>query len=264
LTASLARISHRIGYNTDGRGLLLTEAIEVPAWRAQRHEVFYYLNIIAEVERRFTGRDFHATRTPDAALQVSHARQHAARDMLDARFGVEPNPASPLVVICPGSTNSRAKRWQPESFAALADRLIEESQATVLLIGANIERDVSDAVAALMLRRPVILTGETTLAETIAVMSLAAIVVSNDTGPAHIAGALGRPTLVVFGPTNPVTTRPFSETAEVIREPPLCAPCMLRECPIDHRCMTRITPDAVFASASRLLLTSNRNAGVAG
>lgn len=268
LTARLSGIAHRIGYNTDGRGWLLTDAIEVPAWRAQRHEVFYYLNIIAAIERRFTGRDFHATREPIADVHVSRARQQAARDILSRRFGVASNHLSPLVVLCPGSTNSRAKRWGVKHYAALADKLVDERQATVLLVGAGIERDVSDTVAALMRRTPVILTGETTLAETIALMSLAALVISNDTGPAHIAGALARPTLVIFGPTNPLTTRPFSQTAEIIREPPLCAPCMLRECPIDHRCMTRITPDAIFASASRLLLaseneTSNRNVGVA-
>jgi heptosyltransferase-2 len=79
------------------------------------------------------------------------------------------------------------------------------------------------------------------------------LLITNDTGPAHIAAALSRPTLVIFGPTNPLTTRPFSPYGEVIRQPPDCAPCMLRDCPIDHRCMTAITPDDVFAHARAVL-----------
>jgi heptosyltransferase-2 len=97
------------------------------------------------------------------------------------------------------------------------------------------------------------LTGQTGLDELVAVLSISDLLVTNDTGPAHIASALGRPTLVIFGPTNPLTTRPFSETGEIVREPPDCAPCMLRDCPIDHRCMTAISPDQVFKRAQAML-----------
>ena len=100
-----------------------------------------------------------------------------------------------------------------------------------------------------MRREPLMLTGKTDLAEVVAILSLVDLLVTNDTGPAHIASALGRPTLVIFGPTNPLTTRPLSPMAEIVRHPPDCAPCMLRDCPIDHRCMTAITPDEVFARA---------------
>jgi heptosyltransferase-2 len=98
-----------------------------------------------------------------------------------------------------------------------------------------------------------VLTGKTDLAELVAILSLVDLLVTNDTGPAHIAAALGRPTLVIFGPTNPLTTRPFSPFAEIVREPPDCAPCMLRDCPIDHRCMTAITPDEIFSRARTML-----------
>ena len=82
-----------------------------------------------------------------------------------------------------------------------------------------------------------------------ALSSIADVLVTNDTGPAHIGAALGTPTLVIFGPTNPLTTYPFSANAQMIREPPDCAPCMLRDCPIDHRCMTAITSEQVFQKA---------------
>ena len=103
------------------------------------------------------------------------------------------------------------------------------------------------------------LTGETRLDESAAVLSLCDLLLTNDTGPAHVAAAVGCPVVVIFGPTNPLTTRPFSQAAEVVREPPACAPCMLRDCPIDHRCMTAITPEEVFARAAQVLA---RRAGV--
>jgi ADP-heptose:LPS heptosyltransferase len=115
------------------------------------------------------------------------------------------------------------------------------------------EMEVSREVEKLMHHRPVMLTGRTDLAQAVAVLSLADVLITNDTGPAHISAALNRPTLVIFGPTDPRTTRPFSPIAEIIRHPPECAPCMLRDCPIDHRCMTVITPDEVFQRASAMM-----------
>jgi heptosyltransferase-2 len=148
--------------------------------------------------------------------------------------------------LCPGSINSRAKRWPAERFAALADRFAGELGAEVLLIGSNDELEVSNEVAGQMKEKAVMLTGKTDLAEAVAVLSVVDLLVTNDTGPAHIASALGRPTLVIFGPTNPLTTAPFGAAGEIVRNPPDCAPCMLRDCPIDHRCMTAITPEEVF------------------
>jgi len=110
-----------------------------------------------------------------------------------------------------------------------------------------------------MRNRPVLLTGKTDLSKLVAILSLVDLLVTNDTGPAHIASALGRPTLVIFGPTNPLTTRPFSPFGEIVREPPDCAPCMLRDCPIDHRCMTAISPDDVFARSVTLLRVDVNN-----
>ena len=138
-------------------------------------------------------------------------------------------------------------------YAALADRLMDELDAEVVLIGSPGERDVSVEVASHMRRHPIMATGTTDLSSAIAMLSLLDLLVTNDTGPAHIASALGRPTLVIFGPTNPLTTRPFAPTAEIIREPPDCAPCMLRDCPIDHRCMKRIPPAMVFEGLRRIL-----------
>ena len=125
--------------------------------------------------------------------------------------------------------------------------------ADVVLIGSDAELDVSSAVSAAMHQQPIVLTGKTSLTQLVGVLSVVDLLVTNDTGPAHIASALNRPTLVIFGPTNPLTTRPFSDSGQIMRVPPDCAPCMLRDCPIDHRCMTAITPGDVFLQSTRML-----------
>jgi lipopolysaccharide heptosyltransferase II len=122
-----------------------------------------------------------------------------------------------------------------------------------VLIGSPAEMDVSQRVLATVHRKPLLLTGRTTVAEMMSLISVANILITNDTGPAHVGSSLRTPTLVIFGPTNPSTTRPFAPTAEIIRQPPDCAPCMLRDCPIDHRCMTAIQPEVVFERAQRML-----------
>jgi heptosyltransferase-2 len=251
LVASLARVPLRIGYATDGRQALLTHPLALPEWRESKHEVFYYLKIVAELEWLAKQEQSFLATQPDGSLEVSEARRSTARDFLRARGVREGNL---LVALCPGSINSRAKRWPAERYAALADRLIDELGAQVLLVGANAEAGVSQEVSGQMRNQPLILTGQTDLAELVATLSLVDLLVTNDTGPAHIASALGRPTLVIFGPTNPLTTRAFSPLGEIVRKPPYCAPCMLRDCPIDHRCMTAITPADVFERARTLLI----------
>jgi heptosyltransferase-2 len=250
LSAALARVPFRVGYATQGRAALLTHPLPVPEWRGHRHEVFYYLNIIAGLERLLRGSSDIEAREPDSSLAVNGDARREALALLRESGGGD---SRPLVALCPGSTNSRAKRWPSERFASLADMLAERAGAQVFLIGAREELDISEEVARLAHHRPHILTGRTNLAQTAALLSAADLLLTNDTGPAHVAAAVGCPVVVIFGPTNPETTRPFSTLAEVVRKPPVCAPCMLRDCPIDHRCMTAITAEDVFERAAHAL-----------
>src|SRR5678815_2382403 len=245
----LAGVPLRLGYATESRQALLTHPLPLPDWRSSKHEVFYYLYLVTALEQMLFGRSDVCESEPNASIQISESRKAEAAELLRA-YGV--NEAEPVVAICPGSINSRAKRWPAERFAALADQLIE-SRRKVLLIGSKDEIDVSDEVVRHMRNQPVVLTGQTSLDQIITVLDRADLIVTNDTGPAHIGAALGRPTIVIFGPTNPLTTRPFAPEAEVLRHPPDCAPCMLRDCPIDHRCMTAITVDEVFEHALAIL-----------
>ncbi|HYN84107.1 MAG TPA: lipopolysaccharide heptosyltransferase II [Pyrinomonadaceae bacterium] len=250
LVARAAGVPFRVGHATDGRSSLLTHAFPLPEWHGARHESFYYLNVVAELEKLLTGGSTVERSEPRFDLRADDDARRAVEETLRASGA---RAERPLVALCPGSTNSRAKRWPAERFAALGDMLAERAGAEVVLVGSEGEREISDEVARRMRVTPVVMTGRTTLAETAALLSFADLLVTNDTGPAHLADALGRPVVVIFGPTNPLTTRPYSPLAEVVRVPPECAPCMLRDCPIDHRCMTAVTPEDVFARASRIL-----------
>lgn len=246
--AFLARVPLRIGYDTDRRRALLTHAIPLPAWKNERHESFYYLRLIEEL-KTLCGLVRTEAIEPQFRLDISADRRRAAKELLH-KHGV--GVAAPLILLCPGSINSRAKRWPLQRYAALGDRLLETG-ATVALIGSPAEREVSTQVCEQMRNAPVVLTGRTTVGEVMGIISIADLLITNDTGPAHIGSAVGTATIVIFGPTNPLTTQPLGTTSEIIRHRPDCAPCMLRDCPIDHRCMTAITPEEVFEKALAMI-----------
>ena len=248
LVPFLARVPFRIGYASDRRKVLLTHAVPLPEWRSSKHEIFYYLSIVSEVGRLLGSES--VVHQPDISLQISEQSRQLGRDLLHASGC---NDLQPVIALCPGSINSRAKRWPAERYAKLADDLIARLHAQIVLIGSKEELDISLDVTRQMRNQPVVLTGKTNLAQTVALLSSVDLLITNDTGPAHIASSLGRPTLVIFGPTNPLTTRPYSATGEIVRHPPDCAPCMLRDCPIDHRCMTAISAEEVFERAYVML-----------
>lgn len=247
LVAKLSGIPARIGYATEKRSFLLTHAVAVPEWKNERHESNYYLNLVEKIE----GSTIKATSEGFAALlRVSDERKDSARLFLKEQ-GVD--DTHPIVAIGAGSTNSLAKRWPAENFAKLSDLFDRELHAEIVLLGSAEESSVAAEVAKTKGARPIDLTGRTDLAEATAILSVADLFISNDMGLAHIAAAVGTPTIVIFGPTNETTTRPLGDNVKVIREPVECSPCMLRECPIDHRCMTRISPERVFESAAKML-----------
>ncbi len=254
LAAKLGKVKTRIGYATDKRGFLLTDALPVPVWKNERHEIYYYLNIVAEIEKKIFGETKVWENEPCFELNVSEERKAEARKILaESAVDLSKN----IIAFAAGSTNSRAKRWQTESFAELNDKISSELNANVILIGSKDELDVSLEVAEKSKIKPIILTGKTTLAEVAAILNICDLLVSNDTGPAHISAALGTKTLVIFGPTNPKTTQPWN--SELVYKNVECSPCMLRDCPIDHRCMTRISAEEVFEIAKEKLTTDARD-----
>lgn len=249
LTTFLSRVPQRFGYNKDLRGLLLTEPIAVPEWKNRRHEVFYYLNLVSEIEKRALGRDTVSLAIPDISLEVSDERRLEAGRLLTG-FGIDPYKR--IVALGVGSTNSRAKRWPAGRYAELADRLQRDADVNVVLLGSKEEIDVSDSVAGICQKKPINIAGKTNLSEAVSILASIDLLISNDMGLAHVAPSVGTETIVLFGPTNPETTQPFSDKALLIRKDVDCSPCMLRDCPIDHRCMTQISVDEVFDAAMKI------------
>lgn len=247
LVTKLAKVPKRFGYAKESRSFLLTDSVKIPEWKKERHEVFYYLNLVAEIEKYFFGKSSVSENKPQINLHISDERRAEARNILEAN-GVDFSKKT--VALGVGSTNSRAKRWQAESYAKLNDLLQNDLEVNVILVGANDETEVSEEVFAKSQRKPISLTGKTTLAEIVAILSEIDLLVSNDMGLAHIAPAVGTATLVIFGPTDEKTTQPIG--SEVIRKDVECAPCLLRDCPIDHRCMTQISAEEVFKKVRNL------------
>jgi len=231
--AWLARIPTRIGYKRDGRQLLLTRAVNVPKpGQIPRHERFYYLELL----RRAGIID---------ALPESE----------EIRLGSGAIPSAKRVIgVSPGAAYGTAKRWLPERFAEAAGALATARGASIALFGSRGERELCGEVAQLLNGHQVTnYAGQTTLAQFIDLASGCELFLTNDSGSMHIASALGVPTVAIFGATDDSTTGPTGSNARVVRHPVDCSPCLLRECPIDHRCMTGVSAERVVQEALQLL-----------
>jgi heptosyltransferase-2 len=155
--------------------------------------------------------------------------------------------------MAPGAAYGPAKRWFPERFAAVADRLAERFACPVLLFGSDGDRPSTEAVQAAAKTPLVDIVGRTNLSDAIALIACCDLFVTNDSGLMHVAGALGVPTVAIFGSTNPQTTYPLGERTVLVRRPVDCSPCLRKECPADFRCMDLVTVDEVYDESVRLL-----------
>jgi heptosyltransferase-2 len=245
--AWMARIPERIGYNRDGRGMLLTRAVPVPrAGETPAHQRFYYLELLKRagiIDSYPLDVEVRLASAPDAA---DRGRQ------IFTGFGI----TGAVVGISPGAAFGGAKRWIPERFAESAVKLARELQASVAIFGTPDEAELGTQVAQLIEtdRVPVInMAGRTSLTEFIDLAAACRVFLTNDSGSMHIASALGVPTVVVFGPTDENATGPAGHSYAILREPVECAPCHRRECPIDHRCMTGVSAEQVISAALKLV-----------
>jgi heptosyltransferase-2 len=244
--AFAARIPERIGYARDGRGFLLTRAISVPhQGEIPPHERFYYLELL-----RRAGIIDELPASDSIRLEGAAAAKHAgAGRFRDLGLG------DTVIGISPGAAYGTAKRWLPERFAEAAVRMASELDAAVAIFGSKAEyplcASVAESIAPSVRVRN--FAGETSLAEFIECAAACRVYLTNDSGAMHIASALGVPTVAIFGATNHVTTGPTGPLARIVRENVECSPCLKRECPIDHRCMTRVEAARVAETALELL-----------
>lgn len=243
----LAGIPIRLGYNRDGRGFLLTHGIPVPdKGEIPAHESFYYLELL----RRAGLLD---KLPPEALIRLEGAA--AAREAGLALLH-DKGIHGPVIGVSPGAAYGTAKRWLPERFAEAATLIAKEHNATVILFGAKDERPLCEIVHSYLqsFATPAHnFAGETTLREFVEMTAACLLSLTNDSGAMHISSALGVPTVTVFGATDHIATGPTGPLARVVREPVFCSPCLLRECPIDHRCMTEVPAARVARTALDLL-----------
>jgi heptosyltransferase-2 len=242
--AFLARIPERFGYARDGRSALLTKAIAVPRpGEIPRHDRFYYLELL----RRAGILDAMPQNDMIRLQGAPEARLQGAKRFLEQGLG------DCVIGVSPGAAYGSAKRWLPERFAEAASRVAGELNATIAIFGSKDERALCEQIASVLQRKCKNFAGETTLAEFIDLAAACRVYLTNDSGAMHIASALGVPTVAVFGATDDVATGPTGPLARVIREQVECSPCLKRECPIDHRCMTRVSAARVAEAALELL-----------
>ena len=242
-----ARIPTRIGYARDGRGLLLTDPITPPKpGEIPEHQRFYYLELLRRAGLIDRVPEVDAIRLPGIPYLVKQGREILRKlDLNEDWIGVSP-----------GAAFGTAKRWLPERFAEAAAEIARKTATGVAIFGSADERELCQQVRQLLDAAGVQnhnFAGETKLDEFIAIASTCTAFLTNDSGAMHIASALGIPSVTVFGATDHVATGPTGPFARIIREPFDCAPCQLRECPIDHRCMKAVEAPRVVKEAMELI-----------
>lgn len=230
-------IPHRSGVAGFGRGALLTKRMASGEWSRSRHQV--------ENDRALAALEGLALPddAPFVALDESWVRE--ARALWAIGEG-------PRVALVPGATYGPAKRWFPERYASLAAALLDRG-VRVALVGGERDRDVIDRVREKSPAAVLDLAGQTRVGVLGALLGSASLVVSNDTGPMHLAAAVGTPVLALFGSTSPVWTRPFGEGHRVLEGRVPCAPCFQRTCPIGLLCFERIEAVDVLRAALEML-----------
>jgi heptosyltransferase-2 len=227
----LARIPRRIGYAAEGRRPLLTDARRLDRTALPRL-VDRFVSLAVPRGRLVP--------TPPAPVLVPDSA-HANTAMRELGLATR----RPIAILCPGAEYGPAKRWPTEHFISLSRRLLEAGYAVWLLGSANDQPAAVPIAAAVAGVRD--LTGRTDLGTAIDLLSLASVIVSNDSGLMHAGAAVGRPLVALFGSSSSVYTPPLSPLARVAKIEIACSPCFKRECPLGHfKCMRELTPDVVY------------------
>ncbi len=241
LIASRAGVPEIWGFASDLRARLLTKAVARP--RQPQHQAGYYQALAEGLGVSAGPRYARVTPPPDAATRLGIGGEY--------------------VVFAPGAAYGRAKQWPPERFAELANLVVEQG-SHVVLVGSKADAPVCRQIGGQVVHvnRVIDLSGRTSLPELADVLPGSRAVVSNDSGAMHLAGAVGARVIAVFGSTNergtaPLTSGPDAPRPVVLTAEAWCRPCMLRECPIDHRCMTGISARDVANALMANALVAN-------
>ena len=237
----LAGIPARIGKGSDGRTLLLSGRYNAAKGSPPCHEVEYYLNLMHCFG--ITGSSTHPH------LFITSAEESRASALL-AESGIQSDDF--VLGINPGASYGSAKRWYPDRFAQVARRLADEWSAKVVIFGGPGETGIATDIESRLEGTSVNVAGKTTVRELMALIKRCNFFITNDSGPMHIAAAFDVPLVAIFGSTDHTGTSPYNSKSVVVRNNVECAPCKLRECPTDHRCMTTVTEESVINAALEL------------
>ena len=243
LVPFLARIPVRVGYEANGRGPMLTHRIKRNKDIMERHQVGYYLGIPQSLGWRGGERRL--------SIPVGEGDEEGATELLRAR-GWERD--RPLVAFAPGASYGDAKRWNPSCYAEVADALSGDHRAQAIIVGSRKDREAAqDLISKMRVGGAWDFTGATTLGQLAALLARCGVLITNDSGAMHVASATQTPVVALFGPTDPAKTSPYGVKYRLLRQEVDCSPCLLRKCPKDHRCMTRIEVAEVLGAASAFL-----------
>jgi heptosyltransferase-2 len=235
LWIAMAGIRRRAGFVGDARGAMLTLKASPPPEAVTGHQMNYWLAMV-----RATGVCVADARADDLAIDVHGPHRERMREWLAAN---RKRPGRPVFAIAPAAAYGPAKEWPADSYGALIDLLARREDAEVVLVGAASERAKCEEVAAASKSGAMIAAGHTNVGELIALLSLSDGFIGNDSGCMHLAGALGIPTVAIFGSTNPSRTGPLGPNTRVIYHKLECSPCLARTCRFGHyNCLTQIEP----------------------
>jgi lipopolysaccharide heptosyltransferase II len=242
LVAWWARIPSRVGYAAQGRSLLLSDARPRNEEALALHMVHYYLNLV-DPGGKWGPEDYRPV------VYLTEEEKSWAEEFLQSHVATK-EAGRPIIGLNPGAVGGSAKRWPLGHFAELAERLVSEMGAHVLLFGSPAERPLTEQITSLAGVETLNTAGQTSLRQLAALLARCDLIVTNDTGGMHVADAVGARILTIFGPTIAENTAPFGSNHLAIRNQVDCSPhkqpCMMKECPIDHRCMTSITVEQVW------------------
>jgi len=239
----MAGIPIRLGYDTDARRLLLTHAVRTIPEIKKVHQTGYYLHLLREA----------GLPAKTGALHLTLDKSHRSRAMkILQNRGVAPDDR--IVGLNPSAAFGSAKQWFPHRFADAANQIQTQFNTRTLIFGGPADRELGSRIARLVKKSPVDLSGQTTLSEAMALIDRCSLFITNDSGLMHVAAALNKPLVAIFGSTNPVTTGPFSSNSRVIQSRVACSPCLKPVCQkIQKECMVQIDTEQVVRAAGEML-----------
>lgn len=251
--AYLSGAKRRIGYARQGRGFLLTHRVQPPTESgkfAPTPMVEYYLRLGEELGAG------PCSKKPELFVDADSERR---ADELFRKHAI--SPGRPVVAVNPGAAYGSSKLWDTGRFARVADELAGREECQVVLLGGPSEKEIVAEIAGAARCSPADFAEENVGLDLLkSIIKRCDLLIAVDSGPRHFAVAFDKPVVVLMGPTDPRYTDCNLEKTVVLRVDDLdCVPCHMKECPTEHECMTRITPDMVFRAATDLLQKHVRN-----